>query len=66
MPYSPYFGPGWWATLQLAAHGRKSIEHLTSREARWVYPPPKKGTIRSRHAGLGLGGLDAIDKFRVG
>src|SRR4030095_13562347 len=51
MPHSPYFGPGWWATLQLAAHAPEIelIEYLyivSEGEVGKDIPLPKKGTIQ--------------------
>jgi L-alanine-DL-glutamate epimerase-like enolase superfamily enzyme len=73
MPHSPYFGPGWWATLQLAAHAPEIglIEYLyieSEGEAGKDIPLPKKGMIQIPDApGLGFEpDFDAIDKFRVG
>ena len=73
MPHSPYFGPGWWATLQLAAHAPEIglIEYLyieSEGEIGKDIPLPKKGTIQIPDApGLGFEpDFDAIDKFRVG
>ena len=34
MPHSPYFGPGYWATLQLAAH----LDHIGLFEFLYVQP----------------------------
>ena len=73
MPHSPYFGPGWWATLQLAAHAPEIglIEYLyieSEGEVGKNIPLPKKGTIQIPDTpGLGFEpDFDAIDKFRVG
>ena len=73
MPHSPYFGPGWWATLQLAAHAPEIglIEYLyieSDGEVGKDIPLPKKGIIHIPDtAGLGFEpDFDAIDKFRVG
>jgi len=73
MPHSPYFGPGWWATLQLAAHAPEIglIEYLyieSEGEVGKDLPLPEKGTIQIPDTpGLGFEpDFDAIDKFRVG
>ena len=56
MPHSPYFGPGWWATLQLAAHAPEIglIEYLyieIRRRDRQGHPAAEEGHDRdSRHA----------------
>ena len=73
MPHSPYFGPGWWATLQLAAHAPEIglIEYLyieSEGEVGKNIPLPKKGMIQIPDTpGLGFEpDFDAIDKYRVG
>lgn len=50
MPHSPYFGPGWWATLQLAAHlpEIEMIEFLYIAPEAWIgrdIPLPRRGLI---------------------
>lgn len=60
MPHSPYFGPGWWATLQLAAHlpEVEMIEFLYIEPEAWIgrdIPLPKNGSIAIPDApGLGF------------
>jgi L-alanine-DL-glutamate epimerase-like enolase superfamily enzyme len=73
MPHSPYFGPGWWATLQLAAHAPEigMIEYLYIQSAGEIgkdIPLPKKGMIQIPDTpGLGFEpDMDAIEKFKVG
>jgi L-alanine-DL-glutamate epimerase-like enolase superfamily enzyme len=73
MPHSPYFGPGGWATLQLAAHAPEIglIEYLyieSEGEVGKDIPLPKKGAIQIPDTpGLGFEpDFDAIDRFRVG
>jgi L-alanine-DL-glutamate epimerase-like enolase superfamily enzyme len=72
MPHSPYFGPGWWATLQLAAHAPEigMIEYLYIESAGEIgrdIPLPKKGVIAIPDTpGLGFEpDFDAIERFRV-
>jgi L-alanine-DL-glutamate epimerase-like enolase superfamily enzyme len=72
MPHSPYFGPGWWATLQLAAHAPEigMIEYLYIESAGEIgkdIPLPKKGMIAiPDKPGLGFEpDFDAIEKFKV-
>ena len=72
MPHSPYFGPGWWATLQLAAHAPEigMIEYLYIEPAGFAgrdIPLPNKGTIHIPDTpGLGFEpDMDAIEKFKV-
>lgn len=72
MPHSPYFGPGYWATLQLAAH-RPSIglfEYMYVKpEARIGHdiPLPRGGTIAIPDMpGIGFEpDLAVIDRYRV-
>ena len=72
MPHSPYFGPGFWATLQLAAHREEvgMFEHLyIDREAdigRDI-PVPKGGMIAIPDApGIGFEpDLDVLARYRV-
>lgn len=50
MPHSPYFGPGYWATLQLAAHldNIGLFEFLYVRPDAWMgrdIPLPQNGRI---------------------
>ena len=60
MPHSPYFGPGYWATLQLAAHlpDIGLVEFLYTRPEAWIgydIPLPRKGQIAvPKRPGLGF------------
>ena len=60
MPHSPYFGPGWWATLQLAAFlpEIEMIEFLYIESEAWIgrdIPLPRTGSIAIPDApGLGF------------
>ncbi|MFP4492086.1 MAG: mandelate racemase/muconate lactonizing enzyme family protein [Spirochaetaceae bacterium] len=59
MPHSPYFGPGYLATLQMAAaeESFELFEFLYIRPEVWLYkemPLPEKGSIRIPE-GYGLG-----------
>jgi L-alanine-DL-glutamate epimerase-like enolase superfamily enzyme len=72
MPHSPYFGPGWWATLQLAAHlpEIELIEFLYIESEAWIgrdIPLPKGGTIAIPDApGLGFEpDPDTLNRYRV-
>lgn len=72
MPHSPYFGPGYWATLQLAAHlddiGLFEVLHVAPEafSGRNI-PLPKDGWIRVPDApGIGFEpDHAAIDRYRV-
>lgn len=72
MPHSPYFGPGYWATLQLAAN-RPSIglfEFLYVQPAAWLAPDiplPRQGMIQIPDSpGLGFTPDPAIlEQYRV-
>lgn len=72
MPHSPYFGPGYWATLQLAAH----LEEAGLFEFLYVAPDaflgrdiplPREGRIIVPDApGIGFEpNTDMIDRYRV-
>ncbi len=72
MPHSPYFGPGYLASLQMAARGGEDeyFEYLYIEPERWLYaeiPLPLKGCIEIPD-GPGLG-MDpdprVIEKYRV-
>jgi L-alanine-DL-glutamate epimerase-like enolase superfamily enzyme len=72
MPHSPYFGPGYWATLQLAA-ARPEVglfEFLYIAAEQWLtqeVPMPKSGQI-AIPAGPGLDfepDRAVIEKYRV-
>jgi L-alanine-DL-glutamate epimerase-like enolase superfamily enzyme len=72
MPHCPYFGPGWWTTLQLAAHAPEigMIEYLYIESAGEIgrdIPLPRKGQIPIPDTpGLGFEpDLEAIERFRV-
>lgn len=72
MPHSPYFGPGYWATLQLCAHRPElgMFEFLHVEAERWPgrdMPLPKGGAIAIPDApGLGFTPDDAaIAAFRI-
>jgi L-alanine-DL-glutamate epimerase-like enolase superfamily enzyme len=72
MPHSPYFGPGYWATLQLAAHLETIglFEFLYVFAERWLSPEmplPKSGLVRIPNApGLGFEpDWDVISRYRV-
>jgi len=59
MPHSPYFGPGYLATLQMAAYEEsfELFEYLYIQPERWLFdkmPLPENGTI-SVPVGPGLG-----------
>ncbi|MCU0905872.1 MAG: mandelate racemase/muconate lactonizing enzyme family protein [Rhodobacteraceae bacterium] len=73
MPHSPYFGPGYLATLQLAATlpGPVLFEYLYVWPEAWLYPdmPLPQGGRITRPTGPGLGltpDLDVIARYRVG
>jgi L-alanine-DL-glutamate epimerase-like enolase superfamily enzyme len=72
MPHSPYFGPGYLATLQMAAVESKFdlFEFLYVKPQAWLYPEmplPERGEIRIPNApGLGMDPDEAvIEKYRV-
>jgi L-alanine-DL-glutamate epimerase-like enolase superfamily enzyme len=72
MPHSPYFGPGWWATLQLAAHlpEIELIEFLYIESEAWIgrdIPLPKGGTLAIPDApGLGFEpDPETLSRYRV-
>jgi L-alanine-DL-glutamate epimerase-like enolase superfamily enzyme len=72
MPHSPYFGPGYWATLQLCAHLPEMglFEFLYVESEGWPgrdIPLPKDGTIAIPDApGIGFEpNEDAIAQFRI-
>ncbi|MCP5433275.1 MAG: mandelate racemase/muconate lactonizing enzyme family protein [Alphaproteobacteria bacterium] len=72
MPHSPYFGPGFLATLQLASAEARIglVEHLYVRPAAWLYadhPRPEGGTITIPEGpGLGLEpDPDVLARYRV-
>ena len=72
MPHSPYFGPGYLATLQIAAMESKFdlFEFLYVNPQAWLYsemPVPERGEIRIPNAmGLGMDPDEAaINKYRV-
>ena len=72
MPHSPYFGPGYWATLQLAAHLPQTgmVEFLYTRPHGWIgqdVPLPKSGHIAvPRQPGIGFIPDDAVlDRYRL-
>jgi len=71
-PHSPYFGPGWWATLQLAAHlpEIEMIECLYIEPEGWMgrdIPLPHEGAIAIPDApGLGFEpDPDTLERFRI-
>ena len=72
MPHCPYSGPGWWASLQLAAALPEipMLEFLYIAPKRWVgidSPVPHKGTVEIP-SGPGLGFEPdpvTLEKFRV-
>jgi L-alanine-DL-glutamate epimerase-like enolase superfamily enzyme len=59
MPHSPYFGPGYWATLQLAAAQPQVglFEFLYIEAERWLSPamPVPRGGLIAIPGGPGLG-----------
>jgi L-alanine-DL-glutamate epimerase-like enolase superfamily enzyme len=72
VPHSPYFGPGYWATLHLAAAlpGIDLFEYLYVRPAAFVareIPLPRRGVLAVPTApGLGFEPDSAVlDRFRV-
>ena len=73
MPHSPYFGPGYWATLQLCAHCPEAglFEFLYVEADAWLgrnIPLPKAGQVAIPD-GPGIGfepNDDAIARFRTG
>jgi L-alanine-DL-glutamate epimerase-like enolase superfamily enzyme len=72
MPHSPYFGPGYWATLQLTAHLPETgmVEYLYTRPDAWVgldVPLPKSGLITvPKLPGIGFTPDPAvIDRYRL-
>jgi L-alanine-DL-glutamate epimerase-like enolase superfamily enzyme len=73
MPHSPYFGPGYWATLQLCAHLPEAglFEFLYVEAEAWLgknIPLPKAGSIAIPDApGIGFEPDEAaLARFRVG
>jgi L-alanine-DL-glutamate epimerase-like enolase superfamily enzyme len=73
MPHSPYFGPGYWATLQLCAHLPEAglFEFLYVEPEAWLgkdIPLPKDGRIAIPGApGIGFEPDEAaIARFRIG
>ena len=72
MPHSPYFGPGYWATLQLAAayENAELFEYLYIKpeaDVGLALPHPKRGQV-AVPAGPGLGfqpDMAVIDRFRI-
>ena len=72
MPHSPYFGPGYWATLQLAASlpDIGLVEFLYTRPEAWIgqeMPLPRKGQI-AVPKGPGLGFVPdqpVLDRYRM-
>lgn len=72
MPHSPYFGPGYWATLQLAAHLPQTgmVEFLYTRPDAWIgqdIPLPRSGKIAvPQQPGIGFTPDDAVlDRYRL-
>jgi L-alanine-DL-glutamate epimerase-like enolase superfamily enzyme len=72
MPHSPYFGPGYWATLQLAAHlpDIGLVEFLYTRPEAWIgydIPLPRKGQIAvPKRSGLGFEpDHSVLDRYRM-
>lgn len=72
MPHSPYFGPGYWATLQLTAHlpDTSMVEYLYTRPEAWVgldMPLPNSGQIAvPKQPGIGFAPDPAvIDRYRL-
>jgi L-alanine-DL-glutamate epimerase-like enolase superfamily enzyme len=72
MPHSPYFGPGYWATLHLAAHlGHVGmIEFLYTAPEAWTgldIPLPRDGAIAlPSRPGIGFApDTAAIDRYRI-
>lgn len=72
MPHSPYFGPGYMATLQMAAiePAFEQFEYLLVQPESWLYsemPLPERGLVPIP-SGPGLGmdpSLDQIERYRV-
>jgi L-alanine-DL-glutamate epimerase-like enolase superfamily enzyme len=72
MPHSPYFGPGYWATLQLAAHlgDLGMLEFLYTAPEGWTgldIPLPKSGTVAlPSRPGIGFTPDTAlINRYRI-
>jgi L-alanine-DL-glutamate epimerase-like enolase superfamily enzyme len=72
MPHSPYFGPGYWATLQLAAHLPQTgmVEFLYTRPHAWIgqdMPLPQSGQIAvPKQPGIGFTPDAAVlDRYRL-
>lgn len=72
MPHSPYFGPGYLASLQMAARGSADeyFEFLYVDPESWLYaemPLPEKGRIKIPDApGLGMDPDPAIlERYRI-
>jgi L-alanine-DL-glutamate epimerase-like enolase superfamily enzyme len=73
MPHSPYFGPGYWATLHLAAARPACglFEFLYVTGERWIgldMPVPQAGQV-ALPAGPGLGFLpdpETLGRYRLG
>jgi L-alanine-DL-glutamate epimerase-like enolase superfamily enzyme len=72
MPHSPYFGPGYWATLQLAAHLPEIglFEYMYVRPDAWCghnIPLPVSGRIAiPRSPGIGfVPDNDTLRRYRV-
>jgi L-alanine-DL-glutamate epimerase-like enolase superfamily enzyme len=72
MPHSPYFGPGYWATLQLAACEPEGLfGYMYVKPAAWLDPSiplPTGGAIVVPQApGIGFTpDADVLRRFRVG
>ncbi|WP_088347151.1 MULTISPECIES: mandelate racemase/muconate lactonizing enzyme family protein [Rhodomicrobium] len=72
MPHSPYFGPGYWATLQLGAHLPETgfVEFLYTRPDAWIgenIPLPEAGHI-AVPPGPGIGftpDAAVLDRYRL-
>lgn len=72
MPHSPYFGPGYWATLHLAAHLPQAglVEFLYCAPEAWIgetIPLPEAGHIAvPTGPGIGFAPDDAVlDRYRL-
>lgn len=72
MPHSPYFGPGYWATLQLAAHLPQTgmVEFLYTAPQAWIgrdIPLPRSGQIAvPKQPGIGFAPDAAVlDRYRL-
>ena len=72
MPHAPYFGPGYWATIQLMAAREicEQFEHLYIEPAAYLDPEiplPSAGEVQvPDRPGIGFEpDMDVIERFRL-